>query len=100
MDTQELIKYCKSQLPENMKARPWDVTDHGRAILQTEDQLNAYIAAYGEMHFIKCRAALQNFPFENLTNFEIVDWGCGQGIASLTLFDMLKEHGKVYGLKK
>jgi hypothetical protein len=51
MDTQELIKYCKSQLPENMKARPWDVTDHGRAILQTEDQLNAYIAAYGEMHF-------------------------------------------------
>ena len=53
MDTQELIKYCTAQLPEHMKARPWDATDHGRAILQTEDQLNAYIAAYGEMHFIK-----------------------------------------------
>ena len=100
MDTKELIRYCTSQLPESMKARPWDATNHGRAILQTEEQLNAYVAAYGEMHFIKCRAALQNFPFENLTNYEIVDWGCGQGIASLTLYDMQKEHGKSYGLKR
>jgi len=100
MDTQELIRYCTTQLPDSMKARPWDATNHGRAILQTEEQLNAYIAAYGEMHFIKCRAALQNFPFDGLTNYEIVDWGCGQGIASLTLYDMLKEHGKVYGLKR
>ena len=100
MDTKELIRYCTEQLPDSMRARPWDATNHGRAILQTEEQLNAYIAAYGEMHFIKCRAALQNFPFETLTNFEIVDWGCGQGIASLTLHDMLKEHKKVYGLKR
>ena len=100
MDTRELITYCTRQLPDNMRTHPWDATNHGRAILQTEEQLNAYIAAYGEMHFIKCRAALQNFPFETLTNFEIVDWGCGQGIASLTLHDMLKEHGKVYGLKR
>ena len=100
MDTQELIRYCTSLLPDNIKARPWDATNHGRAILQTEEQLNAYIAAYGEMHFIKCKAALQNFPFETLTNYEIVDWGCGQGIASLTLHDMLEEHGKAYGLKR
>ena len=100
MDTKDLINYCKAQLPDNMKARPWDYTDHGIAILHTEDQLNAYIAAYGEMHFIKCKAALQNFPFDTLTNFEIIDWGCGQGIATLTLLDMLKEHGKIYGLKR
>ena len=100
MDTRELIKYCTDHLPDSMKARPWDVTDHGRAILETEDQLNAYIAAYGEMHTIKCKAALQNFPFQSLTNYEIVDWGCGQGIASLTLYEMLREHGKVYGLKR
>lgn len=100
MDTKELLNYCKTQLPDSMKDRPWNFTGHGRSILQTEDQLNAYIAAYGEMHFIKCRAALQNFPFDTLTNFEIVDWGCGQGIATLTFLDMLKEHKKVYGLKR
>ena len=100
MDTNELIKHCAAQLPEGMKTRPWEVTDHGRAVLKTEDQLNAYIAAYGEMHVLKCKAALQNFPFESLTNYEIVDWGCGQGIASLTLYEMLQEHKKVYGLKR
>lgn len=101
MDTKELIRYCTAQLPNNMRLRPWEATNHGRDILQTEDQLNAYIAAYGEMHFIKCRAALQNFPFDqSMTNYEIVDWGCGQGIATLTLYDMLKEHGKLYGLKR
>lgn len=100
MITQEFIKHCIAELPSNMKARPWDFTGHGRDVLQTEDQLNAYIAAYGEMHFIKCKAALQNFPFDSLTNYEIVDWGCGQGIASLTMIDMLNEHGKLYGLKR
>lgn len=100
MNTQELIRYCAEQLPQNMRCKPWEATNHGRAILQTEEQLNAYIAAYGEMHFIKCRAALQNFPFDSLTNYEIVDWGCGQGIATLTLYDMLVEHKKTYGLKR
>ena len=50
-------------LQPHMKSRPWDFTEHGRKVLQTEDELNAYITAYGEMHVIKCRAALQNFPF-------------------------------------
>ena len=44
MDTRELISYCTEQLPDNMKARPWETINHGRAILQTEEQLNAYIA--------------------------------------------------------
>lgn len=85
-----------------MKNRPWEVTEHGRKVLQTEDELNAYIAAYGEMHIVKCRAALQNFPFDNLEMFsyEIFDWGCGQGLATLTLLDMLQERGKLSRLER
>ena len=64
MDINALINQCYYQLPPDMRARPWEATDHGRAVLQTAEQLNAYLAAYGEMHFIKCKAALQNFPFE------------------------------------
>lgn len=100
MDIQEIINYYTSQLPDSMKSKPWSFTNHGKDVLQTEEQLNAYIAAYGEMHTIKCRAALQNFPFDGLTNYEIVDWGCGQGIATLTLYEMLQEHSKVYGLRR
>ena len=86
-----LVEQCYKALPSKMKEKPWEYTDHGRRVLQTEDELNAYIAAYGEMHIIKCRAAMQNFPFDELENysFEIFDWGCGQGLATLVLLDML-----------
>lgn len=102
MDINALINQCYYQLPPDMRARPWEATDHGRAVLQTAEQLNAYLAAYGEMHFIKCKAALQNFPFEELSlyTFEIFDWGCGQGIATLTLLEMLHQRNKLLGLKK
>ncbi len=100
MDINGLVKYCLSLLPEELKHKPWSILGHGRDVLSSEEQLNAYIAAYGEMHMIKCRAALQNFPFDTLTNFEIIDWGCGQGIASLVLIDMLKERNHFYGLRR
>lgn len=96
-----LVNQCYNRLPEHLKNKPWEVTEHGRKVLQTEDELNAYIAAYGEMHIVKCRAALQNFPFEDLDNYsyEIFDWGCGQGIATLVLLDMLYERKKLSNLK-
>ena len=87
------------KLPAEIKSCPWIATDHGRAVLQTEQQLDAYLAAYGEMHVTKCRAALQNFPctepdsYINQHNYEIFDWGCGQGIATLTLLEFLHERG-------
>lgn len=102
MDPLVLVEQCYKSLPSEMKAEPWKYTEHGRKILQTEDELNAYIAAYGEMHVIKCRAAMQNFPFDDLENysFEIFDWGCGQGLATLVLLDMLYERGKIHRLRK
>lgn len=102
MDPLFIVQQCYEKLPANMRAEPWKATGHGKNELQNEDQLNAYIAAYGEMHIIKCRAALQNFPFEELQNnsFEIIDWGCGQGIATLTLLDMLFDRKLSANLRK
>lgn len=101
MNAFQLVEQCYNHLPDNIKREPWLLTDHGRKILTTEEELNAYIAAYGEMHIVKCRAALQNFPFDDIKNFsvEIFDWGCGQGLASLTLIDMLYERGLLSCLK-
>ena len=102
MDPLHLVSQCYERLPGYMKAKPWDYTEHGRKVLQTENELNAYIAAYGEMHIVKCRAALQNFPFDNLNmySYEIFDWGCGQGLATLTLLDMLQDRGKLSRLQR
>ena len=99
IDIVKIVQQCYNRLPNNLKNCPWVATDHGRLVLQTEEQLDAYLAAYGEMHIVKCKAALQNLPCTkpeddiNRHNFEIFDWGCGQGIATLTLLDFLRERG-------
>ena len=49
MDPLHIVSQCYERLPEHMKAKPWDYTEHGRKVLQTENELNAYIAAY-----VKC----------------------------------------------
>lgn len=102
IDILSIVNQCYRRLPGELQAAPWTVTNHGCATLTTEQQLDAYIAAYGETHIIKCRAALQNFPFELLKDyyFEIFDWGCGQGLATLALIEALTNHHLMFRLRK
>lgn len=103
MDAIKLVEKCYKRLPYNMRSKPWEYTEHGRKVLNTDEELDAYIAVYGEIHILKYRAALQNFPFDNAcdkSSYSIFDWGCGQGLATLTLLDMLYERGLLAGLKK
>ena len=102
-DVQEYIGICKKLLPDEYKHRPYrhPALKNGTNLLQTEDAMNAYMAAYGEMHIAKCRAALQNFPFEELDGtIEIVDWGCGQGVGSLCTLEALSQRGKMQWVKR
>jgi hypothetical protein len=88
----KIIEISEKLLPENKRQEPWKYVNHGVDLLTSEDELNAYMLAYGEMHDVKCRAAFQNFPFDKIcSNIEIVDWGCGQGLASLVFLEMLSE---------
>ncbi len=97
----ELIKFSKQNLPDELRFQPWSIVEHGVAVLKTDKQLDAYLAAYGFMHQSKCRAALQNFPFDSLSyNTEIVDWGCGQGIAALELLEALRARDMIDRVKR
>ena len=101
LSVSDIIRISRNLLPEQYRRRPWELVNHGTDLLNTENQLCAYISAYAEMHWAKCRAAFQNFPFDSLySNFEIVDWGCGQGIASISLIEMLRERDKLHLLRK
>lgn len=93
IDIERLVEQCYNALPTEWKGNPWTYLDHGVAVLDSEDKLNAYIASYGEMHIVKCRLAMKNFPFDdlNMKDVEIFDWGCGQGIGTLTLLQFLSE---------
>lgn len=92
-----LIQQAKNNLAQPYKDRPWSLPElrHGTAILQTEEGLHAYTAAYGEMHEIKCKAALQNFPYDQIHgSVQIIDWGCGQGFGSYCTIRQFEEHNK------
>lgn len=99
----DIINWCHDSLPTQFKMRPWthEQLNHGVDLLISDEALNCYMSAYGEMHVGKCRAAMMNFPFEQLNgSIEIVDWGCGQGIGSATIIDVLKQHDLLNWLRK
>lgn len=65
----------------------------GVSVLYDEQQLYAYIRSYGNMHFAKCNYAYERIPisfFDN--NIEIIDYGCGQALASMTYLDFLNKN--------
>ncbi|MCF0158761.1 MAG: AAA family ATPase [Veillonella sp.] len=97
----KIIEISSELLPPHLRERPWVNLFHGTSLLSTDEQLCRYMLAYGDMHEVKCRASFQNFPFDKLiSNIEIVDWGCGQGLATCVTLDILKEHGISDQIKK
>ena len=62
----------------------------GRGVqqIQEEDGLFDYLRNYGNMHQAKVNSALvPPFPQEFNTPISIIDWGCGQGLASMVFMD-------------
>lgn len=99
----DVIEWCHDALPSEWKAYPWrhPKLNHGIDLLASDTALNCYMSAYGEMHSGKCRAAMMSFPFEQLKgSVEIVDWGCGQGIGSATVIDVLQQHNLLIWVKR
>lgn len=102
-----IIDNCKAYIPTQYRLRPYlhPELKHGLDLLKSDEGLDCYIGAYGEMHQSKCRAALQNLPFPPKENYsslslEVVDWGCGQGIGTVCVIDFLKERDLTQWLKK
>ncbi len=72
---------------------PFDNLDNGTRILSDELECIRYIALYGGHHFHKLYAAYASTKFENIAgrDIEIIDWGCGQALATSVLIDYLIE---------
>ena len=106
----DIIKVSLRYIPDIFKSCPWAYRDsegrtleHGTAVLETEEQCCAYMAAYGPMHRHKLIRALDEneFPYKNLNNgVEIYDWGCGQGIGTVAIIEKLRQFGWLPKLKK
>lgn len=106
----DIIRVSSSYVPIAFKSHPWAYKDsegrtleHGKAVMETEEQCCAYMAAYGLMHRHKLQRALDDneFPYRDLNNgVEIYDWGCGQGIGTVAVIERLREQGNLSKLKK
>lgn len=106
----DIIKISKDLVPAEFKNCPWKYRDnkdrslnHGKAILETEEQCDAYMAAYGNMHREKAFRALTSteFPYELIDkDFEVYDWGCGQGIGTIALIEKLHQRNLLELLQK
>lgn len=68
--------------------------ERGVKVLTSEEQLLAYIYSYGRMHFAKLHSALQCIDKFNSSSIEVIDWGCGQGLATISLLEDIKNRSQ------
>lgn len=99
-----IIELNASLVPLQYRSRPWQYPglNHGTAVLTIEEQCNAYIAAYGNMHQGKINEVLDEIKINDFANtdLQIIDWGCGQGLATICLFDFFNKHNLSLDLVK
>ena len=64
-----------------------NLTNRGVKILDSEEELYEYMKRFGNMHKAKLQSAFEALPNIFLSKISIVDWGCGQGIASMIFIE-------------
>lgn len=86
----DILNFCKNT---NLECANYDELERGRAILATQAQLICYLKRYGKMHQIKLNSSFEAlFEALNLSDLSInlIDYGCGQALASGVFLDFLK----------
>lgn len=85
---------CKTNENGRQICRPWNKINHGVDLLDSDEKLVQYLCAYGDMHKTKMYRAFDSVKDKSLfaKNCTIIDWGCGQCLATVCFFDFIKEH--------
>lgn len=80
------------KLPSELCDELHESLNRGVDMLDSEPMLQMYIYAFGKMHNAKLLHAFNHMQDRVLKKdkIAIVDWGCGQGLASLCYHDYLK----------
>lgn len=79
-------------LEESQRISPWIGLEHGVKLLESDNEMARYLLAYGNMHKEKIDIALNCIPDPTVIfsrPLTIIDWGCGQGLATMCFLDYL-----------
>ncbi len=87
----QVIETAKSLIHPDMVFSAKGRVSGGIRLLNSESELNDYLVAFGEIHRAKLMEFLPHIPFREFvdTGLILVDWGCGQGVASAVTLDYL-----------
>ena len=87
---EEIIKMNRNFLQEDLH----ESLGRGVEIIDDPQMLFQYVKSYGNMHKEKLIAAFDIINFKQLEseNIEIIDWGCGQALATLVLLEYLTKN--------
>ena len=82
------------KLPSELSDELHESLNRGVDVLDSEPLLQMYIYSFGKMHNAKLMHAFNHLQDRVVKNaqIEIIDYGCGQGLASLCYHDFIKEH--------
>lgn len=83
-----------SDLDSYEKNDLYDSLNRGVNLLKSHKQLCQYLYSFGNMHEAKIHEALSHLQSEKYQGktLQIIDWGCGQGLASMCFLDYLREN--------
>ena len=84
------IDAAAAAVPYDMRRTSFRRAGRGVEILDSDERLNDYLVAYGEMHVAKLMRFLPSLPFDGIRALALVDWGCGQGLASSVVLEYLR----------
>ena len=90
------VDLLKERYDEATRDCFYEDLNRGVAIIDQEVLLWQYLWSFGPMHQRKMKMALEKLPrIADIVKdgFSIVDWGCGQGLATVCLLDFLKSRG-------
>ena len=84
-------------LPMQFRYTPWLLANQGgsddaHTIYTEEQQLNAYLASYTDWHIGKLNRAFELLSPTLPRQINVIDWACGQGVATLFLLDYIRRN--------
>lgn len=87
-----VVGVAASLMPVDRRRNAKTRVSGGIRLLNRESELNDYLVAFGEIHQTKLMEFLPHIPFGEFgeRGVVIVDWGCGQGVATSVAFDYLR----------
>lgn len=82
MTLSQIVSLNRSHFESQKSDELYYSLDRGVGILEYELQLFQYMYSFGRMHYEKLKSAIAVLP-QIAVNHTVVDWGCGQGLATL-----------------